>query len=138
MAVRRRAAPFRSARLRGPLGSCPMDFELVRKTLQGQGFMKLIGARVDRVDKGFCELSVDFREELTQQHGFFHGGLTAFLIDNATPAAAGTLVGGARVGLTAGYNLSFLSPVVGGRPPCRCPSIQPPILLTLLRQQPLP
>ena len=109
-----------------------MDFELVRKTLQGQGFMKLIGARVDRVEKGLCELSVDFREELTQQHGFFHGGLTAFLIDNATTAAAGTVVREDRVVLTAEYKLNFLSPAVGERLVCRASVIKPGSMLTVV------
>jgi uncharacterized protein (TIGR00369 family) len=109
-----------------------MDFELVRKTLQGQGFMKLIGARVDRIEKGLCELSVDFREELTQQHGFFHGGLTAFLIDNATTAAAGTVVREDRVVLTAEYKLNFLSPAVGERLVCRASVIKPGSMLTVV------
>ena len=38
--------------------------------------------------RGDCTLAVDRRPELLQQHGLFHGGVTAFLVDNATTIAA--------------------------------------------------
>ena len=66
------------------------DFgETVRKVFDRQGFMRHVGARVDHAAPGEVTLSVDRRDALLQHHGFFHGGVIAFLVDNATGAAAG-------------------------------------------------
>jgi acyl-coenzyme A thioesterase PaaI-like protein len=65
--------------------------ELVRRTFDAQGFMRLVGAKVELVERGKVTLGVDRRDELLQQHGFFHGGVVALLIDKATGAAAATV-----------------------------------------------
>ena len=58
-----------------------------------------------------------------QQHGFFHGGVTAFLVDNATTIAAATSRG--QPALTAEYKLNLLSPAVGDKLICRARVIKP-------------
>ena len=58
-----------------------------------------------------------------QQHGLFHGGVTAFLVDNATTIAAATSRG--QSALTAEYKLNLLSPAVGERLICRARVIKP-------------
>lgn len=64
-----------------------------------------------RVERGFVETRLKLRkEEMTQHHGFLHGGLVAFLADNAAAYAAATEVGDV---LTAQFSLNFLSPGVG-------------------------
>jgi len=55
-----------------------------------QGFMNLVGAELSELTRGTCTIAVDRRPELLQQNGFFHGGVTAFLVDNATTIAAAT------------------------------------------------
>ena len=37
-------------------------------------------------------MALDRRPEVLQQNGLFHGGVIAYLIDNATTAAAGTMI----------------------------------------------
>ena len=64
--------------------------ERIRESLGRQGFMAYIGAQLCELTRGACTLAVDRRPELLQQHGFFHGGVTAFLVDNATTIAAAT------------------------------------------------
>jgi uncharacterized protein (TIGR00369 family) len=66
---------------------------------------------------------VDRRPELLQQHGLFHGGVTAFLVDNATTIAAATSRG--QPALTAEYKLNLLSPATGERLICRARVIKP-------------
>ena len=39
--------------------------------------MDFIGARITSLAPGFCEIEVASRRELTQQHGFVHGGVLA-------------------------------------------------------------
>ena len=54
----------------------------IRNNLGRQGFMNLVGAELSELTRGSCALVVDRRPELLQQHGMFHGGVTAFLVDN--------------------------------------------------------
>ena len=68
---------------------------------------------------------MDQRPELLQQHGFFHGAVTAFLIDNATTIAAATLLRDGEACLTAEYKLNFLAPATGERLVCRARVVKP-------------
>jgi uncharacterized protein (TIGR00369 family) len=95
----------------------------IRESLSQQGFMILVGAEISELTRGTCALAVDRRPELLQQHGFFHGGVTAFLVDNATTIAAATSRG--QPALTAEYKLNLLSPATGERLICRARVIKP-------------
>lgn len=106
----------------------------IRGALAEQGFMRLVGAELDEVAPGRCVLSVGFRPELTQQNGFFHGGVVGFLFDNATAAAAGTMLRDFRKEgvLTAEYKLNILSPALGERLLCRAEVVKPGRMLTVV------
>ena len=88
-----------------------------------QGFMAHVGARLSELARGSCTLEVERRPELLQQNGLFHGGVTAFLVDNATTIAAAASRG--QPALTAEYKLNLLSPAVGERLICRARVIKP-------------
>ena len=49
----------------------------------------------------------------------FHGGVTAFLVDNATTIAAQSMLGAERAALTAEYKLNLISPAIGTQLICR-------------------
>jgi uncharacterized protein (TIGR00369 family) len=102
----------------------------IRDNVGRQGFMALIGAELSELARGSCTLAVDRRRELLQQHGFFHGGVTAFLVDNATTIAAATSRG--QAALTAEYKLNLLSPATGERLICRAKVIKPGRQLTVV------
>ena len=95
----------------------------IRDNVGRPGFMGLVGAEVAELSRGACTLAVDRRPELLQQHGLFHGGVTAFLVDNATTIAAATSRG--QPALTAEYKLNLLSPASGDRLICRARVIKP-------------
>jgi len=95
----------------------------IRNNVMRQGFMTHVGAEVTDLTRGTCVLSVDRRPELLQQNGFFHGGVTAFLIDNATTIAAATVKG--QAALTAEYKLNLLAPASGDRLICRARVVKP-------------
>jgi len=103
------------------------DFEaiehLIRENVGRQGFMRLVGAELSELARGSCTIAVERRPELLQQHGFFHGAVTAFLVDNATTVAAATSRG--QPALTAEYKLNLLSPATGERLICRARVIKP-------------
>ena len=95
----------------------------IRDNVGRQGFMNYIGAELSELTRGACTLTVDRRPELLQQYGLFHGGVTAFLVDNATTIAAATSRG--QPALTAEYKLNLLSPASGERLICRARVIKP-------------
>src|SRR3954462_8255506 len=95
----------------------------IRDNVGRQGFMSHIGAQLSELARGSCTLTVDRRPQLLQQNGLFHGGGTAFLVDNATTIAAATSRG--QPALTAEYKLNLLSPASGERLICRARVIKP-------------
>lgn len=95
----------------------------IRDSVGRQGFMAHVGAELSELARGTCTLEVERRPELLQQNGLFHGGVTAFLVDNATTIAAATSRG--QAALTAEYKLNLLSPAVGERLICRARVIKP-------------
>jgi uncharacterized protein (TIGR00369 family) len=99
----------------------------IREAVGKQGFMKLVGAKIDQLAPGKAVLSLDRREDVLQQHGFFHGGAIAFLVDNATTIAAGTLADRSADSsvLTAEYKLNFTAPARGERIVCEASVLKP-------------
>ena len=105
----------------------------IRATLESQGFTKLIGAEVVSVEPRVVAMAVDRRPELLQQNGLFHGGVIAYLIDNATTAAAATVIDRtSRTVITAEYKINLVSPSVGDRLTCRAEVVKPGRLLTVV------
>jgi uncharacterized protein (TIGR00369 family) len=95
----------------------------IHANVGGQGFINLVGAELSALSRGHCTIAVERRPELLQQNGFFHGGVTAFLVDNATTIAAVTSRG--QPALTAEYKLNLLSPAAGEKLICRARVIKP-------------
>ena len=95
----------------------------IRDSVGRQGFMAHVGAELSELARGTCTLEVERRPELLQPNGLFHGGVTAFLVDNATTIAATASRG--QSALTAEYKLNLLSPAIGERLICRARVIKP-------------
>ena len=83
--------------------------------LQAQGAMRLIGARVTEVDEGVVEMEVDFKPELSQQHGYVHAGVVSTLVDTAGGYAGYTLFPAGSSVLTAEFKINLLAPAQGDR-----------------------
>ena len=49
----------------------------VRSSFARQGFMAYLGADLRSVEPGACEIRLPYRDELSQQHRYFHGGSSA-------------------------------------------------------------
>jgi hypothetical protein len=65
---------------------------VVRSSFAQQGLMRLYGAQLTRVEPGAVEIEGPFRSDLTQQQGFFHGGVTTAIVDTACGYSALTLM----------------------------------------------
>lgn len=78
-----------------------------RDVLARQPFSALLEARLDELAPGRAELSLSLRPQLQQQDGFVHGGVLAYLADNALTYAGGSVLGAV---LTAEFKINYLRP----------------------------
>ena len=105
----------------------------IRNTLEGQGFTRLVGAEVVSVEPGVVVMALDRRPEVLQQAGLFHGGVLAYLVDNATTAAAATVIDRTkRTVITAEYKINLVAPSTGDRLTCRAEVVKPGRSLTVV------
>ncbi len=72
--------------------------------------MRTIGAVLESVESGTVTISCGFDEGLTQQHGLFHGGVVASLVDVACGYAALSVMPDDREVLTVEFKVHFLKP----------------------------
>jgi len=89
--------------------------ERVRGDAEKQAFLRLIGAELTGVHRGWVEFSLPFREELGQQHGFLHAGVITTIADVAAGYAAYTLMPPASEVLSVEFKVNLLRPGVGER-----------------------
>ncbi len=82
----------------------------VRQSFARQGFMAAIGATMTRVSPGEVDIEVPFRSDLTQQHGYMHGGVVTAIVDSACGYAALSLMSTGTEVLTVEYKVNFLAP----------------------------
>ena len=87
----------------------------VRASFARQGAMTLIGARLGRVEPGVVQIELPFRADLTQQHGYFHAGMTSAIADSAGGYAGYTLFPADSSVLTVEYKINLLAPADGER-----------------------
>lgn len=84
--------------------------ERVRDSFSRQGLMHLLGAELAARRAGECEIRVPFRKELTQQHGYFHAGVTAAIADSASGYSAYSLMPADCSVLTVEYKINLIAP----------------------------
>jgi uncharacterized protein (TIGR00369 family) len=87
----------------------------VQDSFNRQAAMTLIGATMTRLTPGFCEVSLPYRADLTQQHGFIHGGIVAMIADSACGYAGYSMMPPGGSVLTVEYKINMLSPGQGER-----------------------
>ena len=83
--------------------------ERVRSSFARQGAMKLIGARMLAVAPGYCEIAVNPRPEISQQHGYVHAGVIGAIVAGYTLFPEDSSV------LTVEFKLNLLAPATGDR-----------------------
>jgi uncharacterized protein (TIGR00369 family) len=85
----------------------------VQDSFARQGLMKHLGAELVSLQPGGADIRVPFRPELTQQHEYFHAGVTAAIADSACGYAAYTLMPADSSVLTVEYKINLLAPADG-------------------------
>ena len=77
--------------------------------------MAHLGAVMDKVEPGRVEISLGFRPELSQQHGFFHAGVLSTICDSAGGYAGFTLFAQDASVLTVEFKIHLLAAADGER-----------------------
>ncbi len=92
------------------------DFERrVHASFARQRAMATLGASLSHVAPGEVDIVLPFREDLSQQHGFLHAGITTTIVDTACGYAALTLMPAGAAVLTIEFKVNLLAPGQGER-----------------------
>jgi uncharacterized protein (TIGR00369 family) len=87
----------------------------VRASFARQRVMETIGAIMSRIESGAVEITLPYRLDLTQQHGFIHAGIVATILDSACGYAAFSQMPPDTAVLTVEYKINLLRPAKGTR-----------------------
>lgn len=93
----------------------PQTEQRIRDSFSRQQALTLIGAQLLAVRAGEIEVALPFRPEITQQHGFIHGGVVGMIADVACGYAALSLMPQGSAVLTAEYKINLMAPAKGER-----------------------
>jgi uncharacterized protein (TIGR00369 family) len=88
----------------------PQFASRIRESFGRQKAMALIGASLSSVEAGRVEIALPFREDLTQQKGFVHGGIIGMIADTACGYAAFSLMPSGGSLVTVEYKMNILKP----------------------------
>ena len=88
----------------------PLFAERVRESFSRQKAMALIGARLAVVEPGHVEITLPYREDLTQQKGYIHGGILGMIADTACGYSAFSLMPAGCSLVTVEYKINILNP----------------------------
>src|SRR3954452_23826740 len=84
----------------------------IRASFGRQKAMALIGASLTTVAPGSVEIALPFRDDLTQQKGFVHGGIIGMIADTACGYAAYSLMPADSSLVTVEYKINILAPAM--------------------------
>jgi uncharacterized protein (TIGR00369 family) len=99
-----------------PASAVPRDptYEArVRASFSRQVLMATMGARLESVAPGEVAITLPFRAELTQQHGYLHAGAVAAVVDSACGYAALTLMEPDAAVLSIEFKVNLMAPAAG-------------------------
>ena len=103
---------------------------VVRACLSGQPFTNMVGASIVHLAPGEVDLACDWRDDLTQQHGYFHAGVTSGMADTSAGFAALSLFEPNREVLTTEFKINLVAPGLGAQMIARGRVIKPGRTLT--------
>jgi uncharacterized protein (TIGR00369 family) len=86
---------------------------LLQESFARQGVLAAWHASLSELAPGSCEIVLPMGPAVTQQHGYFHGGVIGTLADAAGGYAANTLLMPERECLTAEYKINIVAPGIG-------------------------
>ncbi|WP_119065901.1 PaaI family thioesterase [Rubrobacter indicoceani] len=109
--------------------------EKVKGGFEKQTFMKTIGATLEAVRPGYCEVHLPFRKDLCQHTGFIHAGVTTTISDNACGFAALTLMPPDSEVLSVEFKMNLLRPAIGEKLVARATVVKPGKTVTVVQAE---
>jgi uncharacterized protein (TIGR00369 family) len=113
--------------------SNPTFVEEIRESLTKQTIMNLIGGELTRDEPGVIEITLPYRADLTQQHGYVHAGIITTIADSACGYAAYTLMPPGSDVLAVEFKVNLLRPAKGETFVARAEVIKSGRTLTVVR-----
>lgn len=95
--------------------------------------MELIGASLSLVEPGLVEITLPYREDLTQQNGYLHAGIVTTIAVSACGYAAFTLMPAGSGVLSVEFKVNLLRPAQGETFLARAEVIKAGKTLTVVR-----
>ena len=113
--------------------SNPNYLDEIKDSFAKQTIMGLIGGELTRVELGVVEISLVYRADLTQQHGYVHAGIITTIADSACGYAAYTLMPPDSDVLAVEFKVNLLRPAKGETFVARAEVIKSGRTLTVVR-----
>lgn len=116
----------------------PVDPDYEKKvtdSFAGQPFMNFINAQLVAVKPGYCEIHLPYKNDLCQQHGYFHAGIIGTISDNCGGYAAFSLMPAGASVLTVEYKMNLVAPGDGELLIGQAKVIKPGRTLTICRTE---
>jgi uncharacterized protein (TIGR00369 family) len=111
----------------------PSFAEDVAASFAQQSIMNLIGARLSLVEPGIVEITLPYRDDLTQQNGYLHAGIVTTIADSACGYAAYSLMPAGAGVLSVEFKVNLLRPAQGESFVARAEVIKAGRTLTVVR-----
>ncbi len=111
----------------------PAFADEIRSSFAKQTIMGLIGGELTRIEPGVVEITLPYRADLTQQHGYVHAGIVTTIADSACGYAAYTLMPPDSDVLAVEFKVNLLRPAKGEIFVARAEVIKPANTLTVVR-----
>ncbi|HET9478081.1 MAG TPA: PaaI family thioesterase [Pyrinomonadaceae bacterium] len=111
----------------------PTFVEEIQRSFARQTVMTLIGGELTRVEAGVIEITLPYRSDLTQQHGYVHAGVITTIADSACGYAAYTLMPAGSDVLAVEFKVNLLRPAKGDTFVARAEVIKSGRTLTVVR-----
>ena len=91
----------------------PTFAEEIQQSFNQQTVMALIGAGLTHVEPGLVEITLPYRADLAQQHGYMHAGIVTTIADSASGYAAYSLMPPNSEVLSVEFKVNLLRPAKG-------------------------
>lgn len=89
--------------------------EYVEYKIARNKFHKLVGLEFTMIGPGLIEAELPFRDDLQQQNGYLHGGVTSAICDMVSGFASYTLVDAEQQVFTVECKVSYYNPGIADR-----------------------
>jgi uncharacterized protein (TIGR00369 family) len=96
-----------------PTARNPSFAEEIKQSFAKQTIMGLIGAELTRLEPGIVEITLPYRDDLAQQHGYLHAGIVTTIADSACGYAAYSLMPPNSEVLSVEFKVNLLRPAKG-------------------------